>query len=74
MNKLVQTRVEIKRGLITDSKSSFFKFKESMGTPTKIQSSPEFLFFESLKNILDNSSFKSVIKLLYLYNEVIILK
>ena len=71
MNKLAQTRTEVKRAPV-EQKPAFFKFKEAMGTPTKIQSNPEFLFFESLKNILDRESFKGVIKLLFLFNEVII--
>jgi hypothetical protein len=70
MNKLAQTtRTEIKRPPV-EQKPSFYKLKETMGTPTKIQSNPEFLFFESLRNILDRDVFKTVIKLLHIFNEV----
>jgi hypothetical protein len=69
---------EIKRPLnlndqnkISNNNSS--KVKEVTSQPTvsnKNQSNPEFIFFESLKNIFDDSTYKILIKLLHLYNEV----
>ena len=46
------------------------KMKDIGSTPVKNQSNPEYLFFESLKNVFDPNHFKILIKLLYLYNEV----
>ena len=70
MNKLAQTnRNEIKKPPV-EQKQSFNKYKDTTGTPTKIQSNPEYLFFESLRNVLDRDVFKTVIKLLHIFNEV----
>jgi hypothetical protein len=70
MNKLAQTnRSEIKKPPV-EQKQSFNKYKDTTGTPTKIQSNPEYLFFESLRNVLDRDVFKTVIKLLHIFNEV----
>lgn len=70
MNKLAQTRGEVRRNGV-ESKSIFMKLKDSMATPIKIQSNPEFLFFDSLKNIFDPVTYNTIMKLLHLYNEVI---
>ena len=68
MTKLAQGRTE-QRKIQTETKGPYLKMKEPMPTPDKIQSNPEFHFFESLKNLMDPPVFEIVIKLLHLYNE-----
>ncbi len=55
-----------------DLKQSYIinKMRDNCSSPNKNQSNPEYLFFESLKNVFDDSTFKVLIKLLHLYNEV----
>jgi histone deacetylase complex regulatory component SIN3 len=55
-----------------DLKQSYMmnKMKDIGSTPVKNQSNPEYLFFESLRNVFDQSIYKTLIKLLHLYNEV----
>jgi hypothetical protein len=54
-----------------DMKAPYIKYRETANlTPSKTQKNPEYLFFESLKTIFDSTTYKIVIKLLHLYNEV----
>ncbi len=46
------------------------KMKDVTSTPVKNQSNADYLFFENLKNVFDSNTFKIIIKLLHLYNEV----
>ncbi len=69
MNKLAQARMETRRSVI-ETKGTFMKMKDTMSTPTKIQSNPEYLYFDSLKSIFDPSTYKTLIKMLHIYNEV----
>ena len=71
MTKLAQNRVDLRRNQ-GEAKGQYFKVKDFMTTPTKIQSNPEFVFFEYLKTQFDPPIFKSIIKLLYLFNEGVI--
>ena len=66
-----QSRADSKK-LSTDLKHSYImsKMKDFGATPVKNQSNPEYLFFESLKNVFDTNQYKILIKLLHLYNEV----
>jgi len=68
MTKLAQGRTE-QRKIQSEMKGPYLKMKEPISTPIKIQSNPEFHFFESLQNLMDPPIFEIVIKLLHLYNE-----
>lgn len=50
-------------------KNNYLKLKENFSFTPKNQSNPEYLFFESLRNILDPYTYKNLIKLLHLYTE-----
>jgi len=48
------------------------KQKSTINSYPKSLGNPDYLFFDSLKKILEENSFKNLIKLLHLYVEVII--
>jgi hypothetical protein len=64
-------KTEIKRS-VSDSKILSQKPKEliNIGNMNRSQSNPEYLIFENIKNIFDSQTFKIIIKVLNLFNEV----
>ena len=71
-NTSSSNRNERKNYNSNNEKHNIIKYREITQSTPKIQSSPDFLFFNRLKDIFHPNIYNIIIKLLYLYNEGIL--
>ena len=58
--------------IINNEKHNMIKYRDMNQSTPKIQASPDYLFFKSLKEIFSPNIYNIIIKLLHLYNEGIL--
>jgi predicted component of type VI protein secretion system len=68
MTKLAQAKVDSRK--VQESRGPGLRLKDTMAAPAKMQVNPDYLYFESLKNVFDSATYKIIIKLLHIYTEV----